>query len=40
MERLDGMPILEATTEGAPRDTVEALLDAGFARTPKGLRLR
>ena len=40
VERLDGMPILEATTEGAPRDTVEALLDAGFARTPKGLRLR
>ena len=40
VERLDGMPILEATTEGPPRDTVEALLDAGFARTPKGLRLR
>ena len=40
VERLDGMPILEAATEGAPRDTVEALLDAGFARTPKGLRLR
>ena len=40
VERLDGMPILEATTEAPPRDTVEALLDAGFARTPKGLRLR
>jgi len=40
VERLDGMPILEAATEGAPRDTIEALLDAGFARTPKGLRLR
>lgn len=40
VERLDGTPILEATTEGAPRDTVEALLDAGFARTPRGLRLR
>ncbi|MEX1174360.1 MAG: ATP-dependent helicase [Mycobacterium sp.] len=40
VERLDGAPILEAATEGAPRDTVEALLDAGFTRTPRGLRLR
>ena len=40
VERLDGAPILEAATEGAPRDTVEALLDAGFTRTPRGLRRR
>jgi ATP-dependent Lhr-like helicase len=36
VERLDGTPVLEATHS----DTAEALLTAGFSRTPRGLRLR
>jgi ATP-dependent Lhr-like helicase len=36
VERIDGVPVLEA----GPSDTAEALVAAGFARTPRGLRLR
>ena len=36
VERIDGAPVLEA----ARTDTAEALSDAGFTRTPRGLRMR
>jgi len=36
IEKLDGVPVLEA----AHTDTAAALVAAGFARTPRGLRLR
>jgi len=40
VERLDGVPVLEATAHSNRTATADALLDAGFARTPRGLRLR
>ena len=40
VETLDGAPVLAAASDEDLRDTVDALLDAGFTRTPKGLRLR
>lgn len=40
VETLDGTPVLAAASDEDLRDTVDALADAGFTRTPKGLRLR
>lgn len=40
IERLDGAPVLEAAAHEGRRVTADALVDAGFARTPRGLRLR
>jgi ATP-dependent Lhr-like helicase len=40
VETLDGTPALAAASDEDLRDTVDALADAGFTRTPKGLRLR
>ncbi|SOJ53722.1 putative ATP-dependent RNA helicase YfmL [Mycobacterium simulans] len=37
VERVDGVPVLQP---GAPTPATEALIDAGFVRTPRGLRLR
>ena len=37
VERVDGVPVLRP---GGPSPVVAALTDAGFARTPRGLRLR
>lgn len=37
VERVDGAPVLQP---GAPAPVTDALVDAGFARTPRGLRLR
>ena len=37
VERVDGVPVLHP---GGPSPVVDALTDAGFARTPRGLRLR
>ena len=36
VEKLDGVPVLQA----ADADTAQALLTAGFARTPRGMRMR
>ena len=36
VEKLDGVPVLEA----AGTDPAGALVAAGFARTPRGLRMR
>jgi ATP-dependent Lhr-like helicase len=36
VERIDGVAVLEA----AQTDTAAALLAAGFARTPRGMRMR
>ena len=36
IEKIDGVPALEVTHG----DTAEALLAAGFSRTPRGLRMR
>ncbi|TGD86900.1 ATP-dependent helicase [Mycolicibacterium sp. CH28] len=40
VEKLDGVPVLEAAAHPNRQVTAEALVDAGFARTPRGLRLR
>jgi ATP-dependent helicase Lhr and Lhr-like helicase len=37
---LDGVPVLEAAAHPDRKVTADALVDAGFARTPRGLRLR
>ncbi|BBX97964.1 ATP-dependent helicase [Mycobacterium lacus] len=37
VERVDGIPVLQP---GGPTPVTEALIDAGFVRTPRGLRLR
>ncbi|CAM4158363.1 ATP-independent RNA helicase DbpA [Mycobacterium basiliense] len=37
VERVDGVPVLQS---GVPGPVTDALADAGFARTPRGLRLR
>ncbi|MDD4866223.1 MAG: ATP-dependent helicase, partial [Mycobacterium sp.] len=39
VERIDGVPSLQPRP-GGPDPVVEALTDAGFARTPRGMRLR
>jgi ATP-dependent helicase Lhr and Lhr-like helicase len=39
VERVDGVPALQPLG-GGPSPVVDALSDAGFARTPRGLRLR
>ncbi|OBG53649.1 helicase-related protein, partial [Mycobacterium sp. E735] len=39
VERIDGAPALQPQA-GGPSPVAEALADAGFARTPRGLRLR
>ena len=40
VERIDGAAVLEAATHPELQEAVDALQAAGFARTPKGLRLR
>ena len=40
VEKLDGIPVLETTAHSRLGDTVDSLLAAGFARTPRGLRMR
>ena len=40
IERIDGVPALEISPHPGLRATAEALASAGFARTPRGLRLR
>ena len=40
VENLDGVPVLEAAARGDRRATADALIDAGFVRTPRGLRIR
>ncbi len=40
VEKLDGVPVLGAAAHPDCRVTADALVDAGFARTPRGLRLR
>lgn len=39
VERIDGVPALQPQA-GGPNPAAEALAEAGFARTPRGLRLR
>jgi ATP-dependent Lhr-like helicase len=39
VERIDGTPALQPSA-GGPGPVAEALSDAGFARTPRGMRLR
>ncbi len=39
VERVDGVPVLQPRTAG-PSPVADALADAGFVRTPRGLRLR
>ena len=38
VERIDGVPALQPRADGP--GPVDALADAGFARTPRGMRLR
>ncbi|KDE98653.1 ATP-dependent helicase [Mycolicibacterium aromaticivorans JS19b1 = JCM 16368] len=40
VEKLDGVPVLEAGAYADRKATADALVDAGFSRTPRGLRLR
>ncbi len=40
IEKIDGVPVLEVAAHADQRDTADALAAAGFARTPRGLRLR
>lgn len=40
IERLDGISVLEAANHHAGQATSDALAEAGFSRTPRGLRLR
>jgi ATP-dependent Lhr-like helicase len=40
IERLDGVPVLEPHASEERAAVGAALVDAGFARTPRGLRLR
>ena len=39
VERIDGTPALQPRA-GGPGPVAEALAEAGFARTPRGMRLR
>ena len=40
VEKVNGVPVLEPGVEGERAAVQEALVGAGFARTPRGLRLR
>ena len=40
VERLDGVSVLDTATNSQRCDTVDSLIAAGFARTPRGLRMR
>jgi ATP-dependent helicase Lhr and Lhr-like helicase len=40
VEKVSGVPVLEAVAEGERAAVQAALIGAGFARTPRGLRLR
>ena len=40
VEKVNGVPVLEPVAEGERAAVQEALVGAGFARTPRGLRLR
>jgi ATP-dependent Lhr-like helicase len=40
VEKVNGVPVLEPGAEGARAAVQDALMGAGFARTPRGLRLR
>jgi ATP-dependent Lhr-like helicase len=40
VERVDGVAVLEPAQSGGRADVAAALADAGFVRTPRGLRLR
>ena len=40
VERIDGSPALQPGTGGREPAALAALVDAGFTRTPRGLRLR
>jgi ATP-dependent helicase Lhr and Lhr-like helicase len=40
VEKINGVPVLEPVAEGERAAVQDALLGAGFARTPRGLRLR
>ncbi len=40
VERLDGVSVLDTATTSQRGDTVDSLISAGFARTPRGLRMR
>jgi ATP-dependent Lhr-like helicase len=40
VEKINGVPVLEPVAEGERAAVQDALIGAGFARTPRGLRLR
>ena len=40
VEKINGVPVLEPGDDGERAAVVAALTGAGFARTPRGLRLR
>jgi ATP-dependent Lhr-like helicase len=40
VEKLDGVSVLETAAHPDRKRTADALVDAGFSRTPRGLRLR
>ena len=40
VEKVNGVPVLEPVAEGERATVQDALIGAGFARTPRGLRLR
>jgi ATP-dependent Lhr-like helicase len=40
VEKLDGVSVLETAAHPDRKTTADALVDAGFSRTPRGLRLR
>jgi len=40
VERIDGAPALQPLTGGRSSDALTGLLEAGFTRTPRGMRLR
>jgi ATP-dependent Lhr-like helicase len=40
VEKVNGVPVLQPVAEGERAAVQDALIGAGFARTPRGLRLR
>jgi ATP-dependent Lhr-like helicase len=40
IERIDGIPALQPRADGPESAALNGLGDAGFARTPRGMRLR
>ena len=40
VEKVDGSPVLDPNVGGQHTAVQQALTDAGFSRTPRGLRLR